>query len=91
MRMTDRQVLNVARANETKLVKEHSQTGEWLYTSKDLRVQVFVSFNDGRVVSKTYNTNDYSAEVRWNCGNGYQERVFENGQPVKSGKELHLP
>ena len=89
MRMTDRQVLNVARANETKLVKEHSQTGEWMYTSKDLRV--FVAFNDGRVVSKTYNTNDYSAEVRWNCGNGYQERAFENGQPVKSGKELHLP
>ena len=28
IRMTDRQVLNVARANETKLVKEHSQTGE---------------------------------------------------------------
>ena len=32
-----------------------------------------------------------SAEVRWDCGNGYQEKVFENGQPVKSGKELHLP
>ena len=91
MRMTDRQVLNVARANEAKLVKKHSQTGEWMYTTKDLRVQVFVSFNDGRVVSKTYNTNDYSAEVRWDCGNSYQEKVFENGQPVKSGKELRLP
>lgn len=91
IRMTDRQVLNVARANEAKLVKKHSQTGEWMYTTKDLRVQVFVSFNDGRVVSKTYNTNDYSAEVRWDCGNSYQEKVFENGQPVKSGKELRLP
>ena len=91
MRMTDRQVLNVARANEAKLVKKRSQTGEWAYISEDQHVQVFVAFNDGRVISKIYNTDDYSAEVRWNCGNGCQEKVFENGQLVKSRKELQLP
>lgn len=87
--MTDRQVLRVAGyPNDVSNYSHWSKIGMWVYTTDHNGRQVYVRFKSGRVFSKIYNTDNYTAEVRQH-GNG--QLVVQNGVRLKTESGVKLP